>query len=238
MFLGGSINNEALVGTLAGHCPVPPTRRNAREYPQGLFRYWDLEMDYKKRYDALVEKGRFRKKSDVPYHSHHILPSWLGGGDEKANLVDLTLREHFVAHVLLAKWLKTKEAWAAVKIMGEGFGFRSSRFYEKAMFDFSVNNPNKSAENRERISIRMREQNPMSRQEAVDKMKKSQKARYEADPELRKLVSGDNSPTRRPEVRAKMSESAKARFAKKEERELASVRTKKYFESIKESKDV
>jgi hypothetical protein len=34
---------------------------------------------------------------------HHIEPRCFGGSDESSNLVSLTLREHFVAHRLLAR---------------------------------------------------------------------------------------------------------------------------------------
>ena len=33
--------------------------------------------------------------------SHHITPRCLGGTDKEENLIDLTLREHFIAHKLL-----------------------------------------------------------------------------------------------------------------------------------------
>jgi hypothetical protein len=39
------------------------------------------------------------------YESHHILPSSLGGSNDKSNRVLLTGREHFVAHRLLSKML-------------------------------------------------------------------------------------------------------------------------------------
>lgn len=59
-------------------------------------------MDYKKIYDQLIEKRRV-----TPYTGkgewHHILPRSMGGSDEKANLIKLTLREHFFAHLLLTK---------------------------------------------------------------------------------------------------------------------------------------
>ncbi len=34
---------------------------------------------------------------------HHIIPKSLGGSNAKANLVRLTAREHFIAHMLLAR---------------------------------------------------------------------------------------------------------------------------------------
>ncbi len=47
-----------------------------------------------------------RKSKEVYYESHHITPKSLGGSDEPDNLVLLTAREHFIAHMLLIKFTK------------------------------------------------------------------------------------------------------------------------------------
>lgn len=64
-------------------------------------------MNYKKIYDQLVEKCRVRglDKSALKgyYEKHHIVPRSLGGDNSKDNLVLLSGREHFVAHMLLWK---------------------------------------------------------------------------------------------------------------------------------------
>lgn len=59
-------------------------------------------MDYELIYSALVKK----RKENVPSgysENHHILPKCLGGSDSEDNKVLLTGREHYVAHLLLAK---------------------------------------------------------------------------------------------------------------------------------------
>lgn len=64
-------------------------------------------MNYKKIYDALVEKARVRgldkSQHEGYFEIHHINPRCLGGGDDPENLVMLTAREHYVAHLILAK---------------------------------------------------------------------------------------------------------------------------------------
>lgn len=60
-------------------------------------------MDYEKLYNALIE---FRKQMGRPegyIEVHHIIPKSFGGGNDQANLIAMTAREHFVAHRLLAK---------------------------------------------------------------------------------------------------------------------------------------
>jgi hypothetical protein len=59
-------------------------------------------MDYKKHYELLVIRAKFRNISEYA-ESHHIIPRCLGGDDSSDNLVDLTPEEHYLAHQLLVK---------------------------------------------------------------------------------------------------------------------------------------
>ena len=63
-------------------------------------------MDYRKLYDKIIlnSKSKNRIKSSENYFElHHILPKCCGGTNEKTNLVLLTAKEHFMAHLLLTK---------------------------------------------------------------------------------------------------------------------------------------
>src|ERR1035437_5906154 len=57
---------------------------------------------YEKWYEQIIERARMRKLNCYS-EWHHVLPRSLGGGDEDANLVQLTYREHFLVHWLLIK---------------------------------------------------------------------------------------------------------------------------------------
>lgn len=59
-------------------------------------------MRYAEHYRLLVDSGRERV-SGLYTERHHIVPRCLGGGDEPANLVALSAREHYIAHLLLVK---------------------------------------------------------------------------------------------------------------------------------------
>jgi hypothetical protein len=62
-------------------------------------------MNYELIYNKFIESRKHREiQSDVYYEKHHILPKSLGGSDENENLVKLTAREHYFAHLLLAKF--------------------------------------------------------------------------------------------------------------------------------------
>lgn len=64
-------------------------------------------MNYKKIYDALVEKASIRgldkSQHEGYFEIHHITPRCLGGGDNPENLVMFTAREHILAHLFLWK---------------------------------------------------------------------------------------------------------------------------------------
>ncbi len=59
-------------------------------------------MNYKKIYEELID---FRKNNPANGYSenHHILPRSLCGSDDSQNMVRLSAREHFVAHLLLTR---------------------------------------------------------------------------------------------------------------------------------------
>lgn len=58
-------------------------------------------MDYKRIYDQLIERAKTRLPLTDYKERHHIVMRSLGGTDDPDNLVDLTAREHFIAHWLL-----------------------------------------------------------------------------------------------------------------------------------------
>lgn len=64
-------------------------------------------MNYSKIYDALIVKckkrGNNKSKLEGYHESHHIIPKSVGGSDKVENLVLLTSREHFIAHMILWK---------------------------------------------------------------------------------------------------------------------------------------
>ncbi len=59
-------------------------------------------MKYQGWYDALMARARGRTLG-IYKERHHVVPRALGGSDDPKNLVDLTYREHFIAHWLLTR---------------------------------------------------------------------------------------------------------------------------------------
>ena len=84
---------------------------------------------YQKIYDSLIEKRRreplTKNKKDPNYiycETHHILPKCLGGSNDKENLINLTAREHFIAHKLLLKIYEKLNDKNAYMRMGMALG--------------------------------------------------------------------------------------------------------------------
>ena len=92
------------------------------------FAHGGAVMNYQYHYDCLIERAYSRSKPAEYCEEHHITPSSLGGSNAKENLVWLTGREHYVAHMFLAK-LYGYKMWAAVRWMGEQRKRTTSRMY-------------------------------------------------------------------------------------------------------------
>ena len=89
-------------------------------------------MNYTKIYQSLIKNAQ-NKKNNEHFEIHHILPKCMGGTNEKENLVKLTCREHFIAHMLLAHIYNNSKLWAAVIIMkGSNNTYMNGRLYEIA----------------------------------------------------------------------------------------------------------
>lgn len=104
-------------------------------------------MNYQRIYNNLCSRGKTREKvPGVFYEKHHIIPRAFGGSNKKENLTLLTLREHFVAHLLLVElYPKSAAMRRAVWFMCNGGKQRkemynkyktSSRTFERLRKDF------------------------------------------------------------------------------------------------------
>jgi hypothetical protein len=93
-------------------------------------------MNYQTIYNNLIEKRKLNPVTEGYKEKHHILPKSLGGTNDKSNLVALTGREHWVAHLLLHKIHKRSETAHACNMMAmrceeRGITYiKSSRLYE------------------------------------------------------------------------------------------------------------
>jgi hypothetical protein len=71
--------------------------------------YIYLHNKYTKWYYGIIQSAQNRRLDPgTRVEKHHIIPRSLGGGNEVTNLVALTLREHYVCHLLLTKMCTDK----------------------------------------------------------------------------------------------------------------------------------
>lgn len=99
-------------------------------------------MNYQNIYESLIAK---RQKNPATGYTerHHILPKSLGGSDDPSNLVVLTGREHWVAHLLLYKIHRNSQMLFACNMMAmkceeRGIAYiKSSRLYEAIRIEHS-----------------------------------------------------------------------------------------------------
>lgn len=91
-------------------------------------------MNYKLIYEKLISKARIKNINSEYYEKHHIIPKSLGGGNEITNIVKLTPREHFIAHLLLSKIYGGKMTYTLF-LMSTRNGY-TNRTYENARLIF------------------------------------------------------------------------------------------------------
>ena len=100
-------------------------------------------MNYKKIYDALIEK---RKQNPVTenFHKHHIIPKCIGGGDNADNFVSLTYREHYVAHLLLTRiYPDSYSIYCAVSRMRNSIFFTNDIHFNSHLYKTIIEKRNK-----------------------------------------------------------------------------------------------
>jgi hypothetical protein len=85
-------------------------------------------MNYQNIYNNLVTKAQNRVLEGYS-EKHHIVPKCMGGSNDKANLVKLAAKEHFLAHKLLVRiHPKVRGVWYALIAMGRLSEFKSKIF--------------------------------------------------------------------------------------------------------------
>lgn len=118
-------------------------------------------MNYGRIYNELISNAKSRDMTNSYYETHHIIPRCLGGDDSVDNLVNLTFREHYIAHWLLCKIHRNYKLASAFHMMCSTSSNQqraiSSRMFESARLHFMMNHPAKSEEVRKKISESVKE---------------------------------------------------------------------------------
>lgn len=146
---------------------------------------------YLKHYNLLIDKAKNQQRTKVKgddHQFHHVIPRSLGGTDDKENIVMLTFKEHKLAHHLLVKITegqnKHKMMWA-YKLFDKNFYVPSPGWTKKAHFKgvqtrkrkgsykTGKNNIFASEKVKKIVQTRMKEKNPMFREDVKQKYLKN-----------------------------------------------------------------
>ena len=195
-------------------------------------------MNHKRQYDLLIAKAKLRLVTNQYVEKHHVIPKSIGGSNGKDNIVLLTAREHFVAHMLLAK-IYGKGLWQAAKMMQNKSSVQDRRFinnrlYEIARREWAIYLSGKKRPSHVGESIRKHHIGSKASEETKAKMSATRKGKprsgnpenwkhsEETKQKLSKIhkerssgsrlpiMHGDENPMKKPENRAKISEAKKA----------------------------
>lgn len=87
-------------------------------------------------YFRIINNAKQRKLQKALYYErHHIIPRSLGGDNSYDNIATLTAREHFIVHLLLPKFLESKDhqyrlSWALARFCNKSKHAITSRQYD------------------------------------------------------------------------------------------------------------
>jgi len=154
-------------------------------------------MNYKKHYDALIESRKNRTLSnDIYTEIHHITPRSMGGSNDESNLIKLTAKEHYIAHMLLAR-IYGGSMWLPIMRMSGNMKIPSYA-YDHA---------------RKRHSEYMKNNNPSHREDVKKKLseanKRAGKWQGDSNPSRVNHPRGMLNKTHSDDTKKKMSESKK-----------------------------
>lgn len=188
------------------------------------------------------------KKNEGHYfENHHIIPSSLGGSNDKDNMVLLTAREHYICHWLLYKITPCKENAFSWWMMSNNNGneyheerkIQSSRKYEYARNAFSKHisevhkGKNLSDEHKNKLSVsKIGGKNPMYGKKHSDEHRVY----------LSEINSGEKNgfygKTHTEETKKRISNAAKTRVGEKSNRygEKHTEETKKKLSDVNKGK--
>lgn len=171
-------------------------------------------MNYSQIYKNLITSrqnlNRARTET-LKYENHHIIPKSLGGTNDKTNLVLLTFKEHFIAHLLLTK-------------MYEGDSKRKMYFAFRRM---SYNRISKQKQTSSQYSA-SRKISVEHTFETKQKISQSLKGRIITETHRNNLSNSLKNKTRTKEQKQKMSISQMGHFVSEKTKKQMSERMKKF----------
>lgn len=180
-------------------------------------------MNYQRIYDMIIDRASTRKLEGYK-ERHHIIPRCMGGTNDKSNLVELTAREHFIAHKLLCEIYPDNDKliyayWAMINQKNpnmERYYKIGAREYERARIMFaeiiseSMKGKKHSEETKRKISETQKgiKRGPMSEEwkQKISESNKGKKLGPKSEETKRKLSEANKGRIISEETKRKLSE--------------------------------
>ena len=161
-------------------------------------------MNYKKIYDDFISDRIQKQNIDGYFETHHVVPKSYGGLDTKENLIKLTAKDHFFAHILLAKIYKGKMIFA-LNMMCKT---RTQTHKNKSIYEIFKK---QIAEEISKIN-----KNKIVKQETRDKLSKTQTGRKHTPERIENMRKSQLGKVMPEEVKNKISMALKGKKKPKE----------------------
>ncbi len=203
------------------------------------------------RYVRFIDSRPIRKHSKELYtERHHKAPKSLGGSNDKSNMIRLTGREHFIAHLILWKALEKGMTTAFFYMCNNKrkHSFQiSSRMYaelrEEAISHsktYSGWAKGKKFSEEEKVRMYGSRRGMTTPEETKKKMSEARKGytiSEETKTKISKTLTGVKQGLTSEDTKAKMSAARKKYWANKKDRALSEDHKKKISEGLKRRKE-
>lgn len=133
-------------------------------------------------YFSLIEKAK-TQLTESYCEKHHIIPKCLGGSNDESNLIKLTARQHFIAHLLLTKMVDGQQKYklynAFSKMLSVSKDHKARYMPSSKLYDYS----------KKLMADYMKNNNPAKRNDVKEKMKENNWTKSERAEEIKKIIS-------------------------------------------------
>ena len=146
-------------------------------------------MNYRRIYNELIMRAWRRGGVEGYKEKHHIIPRCQGGGNDRANIVELTAAEHYIAHLLLMKMYPDNYKLAyPILLMGKSEkGCVNNKLYEKARRSVSDGQKGVKRSDKTRAKISNGHKGKRLSEEHISRMSASLKGRTMSDETCAKM---------------------------------------------------
>ena len=200
-------------------------------------------MTYSAVYFSLITTRLQNPLSDDEYGEvHHIIPKSEGGTNDKDNLVRLSAREHYIAHLLLARIYNDSKMWCALNRIVHGnkknYTRITSRLYSKIKSQFSRKMSEANKGNKNSLGHHHSEETKRKISEAHKGKHHSEETKRKISGALKGISPSNKGKHPSEETRRKMSESQRGRVLSEEAKRKISRARKAYWANKKKQENM